>query len=110
MHLSPPTPSLDLEAGGSKKNGPMIPDEVSACWANILDDHSPVCFILTKYSADGKALEVVASGPEEGPAGGCGSDLSILRPNPGPALRVMARPHVCPQAEFDEGGAACKHG
>lgn len=64
-------------AGGSKKNGPIIPDELPQCWAKILDDNSPTCFLLTKYSANGKQLELVTSGPDEGSPGGCG--LNMMR-------------------------------
>ena len=58
--------------GGGKKNGPTVPQEVNDSWEKLMDDVSPLCYVLALYSSNGKALELVASGPEEGPAGGCG--------------------------------------
>ena len=35
----------------------------------MLSDEGPCCYMLAIYSANGKALELVASGPDEGPDG-----------------------------------------
>eukprot|EP00622_Pseudochattonella_farcimen_P000868 FR735447.1.p1 GENE.FR735447.1~~FR735447.1.p1 ORF type:complete len:205 (+),score=16.06 FR735447.1:70-684(+) len=61
--------------GGGKKNGPTVPQEVNDSWEKLMDDVSPLCYVLALYSSNGKALELVASGPEEGPAGGCGMNM-----------------------------------
>ena len=72
-------------AGGKRKDRPDIPEEIGAKWESILSDEGPCCFMLAVYSSNGKALELVASGPEEGPdgLGKCGWVAPISRPDPG---------------------------
>jgi len=72
-------------SGGSRKNGPSIPDEVASTWTEILDDASSKCFMLCLYSSNGKSLELAAQGPSDGPAGGCGLNemIAALEANPG---------------------------
>lgn len=60
--------------GSGKKEGPKVPDEVGSMWEKLLSDEDPHCFMLATYSSNGKSLELVASGPEDGPPGGCGLD------------------------------------
>jgi len=63
--------------GGKRKDRPDIPEDIAQKWESILSDEGPCCYMLAIYSSNGKSLELVASGPEEGPdgLGKCGMDM-----------------------------------